>query len=174
MPHYARGWRGNGGGGGKKKQKPNTKLKNPKAPRAGRGACLRSAAPEHRFWPGAPRRDGVRRDKHRASPLSPEPASRVSVLANEGTPLGPGRGQTGRLRTVSSDDFMFSSWKSQGKSTSQNHTTYNVLYGTCIRFCKMGNLLWISEFLEQMTGVRPGKVPHPSGSIRERLTSRAF
>lgn len=31
----------------KKKQKPKIKLKNPKAHRAGRVACFRSAAPEH-------------------------------------------------------------------------------------------------------------------------------
>lgn len=59
---------------------------------------------------------------------------------------------------------MFSSWKSQGKQPQKaEQITYSVLYRTYIRLHKTGNLLWTSEFLGQITGMRPKKVFDFSG-----------
>lgn len=52
------------------------------------------------------------------------------------------------------DELVFSSLKKSGEtSTNQKHATCNVLYRTYIRFCKMGNSLWTSGFLVQVTGL---------------------
>lgn len=125
MPHYARGWRGNAKKEKeKKKQKPKTKLKNPKAHRAGRVACFRSAAPKHAFWPGRGAQDLRARTQEgpgaegQAPSTHHFPRSQWAVSPcwqTRAHPWGWGSGQTGRLRTIDSDDFMFSSWKSQGK-----------------------------------------------------------
>lgn len=59
---------------------------------------------------------------------------------------------------------MFSSWKSQEKQPQKaKQITYSVLYRTYIRLHKMVNLLWTSEFLGQIIGMRPKKVFHFSG-----------
>lgn len=54
-------------------------------------------------------------------------------------------------------ELMFSFLKSQGKHP---QTPNKLLYRTYIQLCKIGNLLWTSEFLVQVISMRPKKQFH--------------
>lgn len=125
MPHYARGWRGNGG---EKRRNKNLKqnwktlkptkqgglpasIRPPQNIRSDLGAWLRTCKAPH---PGG-NRCGVS-DEAQSTRHFPRSYWTVSPCwQTRARPWGWGSGKTGRLCTIDSDELIFSSWKSQEK-----------------------------------------------------------